>query len=519
MNFFFRPTRPTPRPPPPSRTSSTPAAPPPDSEAPVAAHPKGTLFALVILFVTAVTLNGLRPSDLARFAAIFTAIGLGVSIAFDLRRGINNLQRADLFAILAYYFLTLFEFLFPQPNFDKMLSRESTIDGVIICLIGFAGLLIGRHLFIPKKQPFRATLTHEVPRGWLIIIFWLSFFIGYGYMLVAVKFDFIELITWFMAPRFSQPWSRERLGNWSSLLYELTMVVQLLPPLAGIILARRQRYPVVHLLLIVAALLFTLFYGFSSGTRNIFATFLLTFLMGYSLALPKNRSKELATLAIVAALLMCFATYFMLRFRDVGLKDYLDGKWEPPRTEEGVKKTLYVDYNLFSICKLVEFFPRTHDYLGFEIPFQALIRPIPRALWPNKPTGLSMSIEDALNVEGLTLSASFAGEAYMSGGWITVFVIALALGGFMGWWGALSSPRNSEIGHLVYASGFFAAVISMRSLFVFTTALLPSISAIGISAIAVHFLLSHARKFLHRTRPMHRPPPRPPMPPRPLRRT
>ena len=109
MNFFFRPVRPAPRPPPPTRVSRTPPAPAPSPDVPVAAHPKGTFFALAILFFTAVTLNGVRPADIARYAAICTALGLAISIAFDLRRGVRNLQRADLFAILAFYFLTLFE--------------------------------------------------------------------------------------------------------------------------------------------------------------------------------------------------------------------------------------------------------------------------------------------------------------------------------------------------------------------------------------------------------------------------
>ena len=517
MNFFPRPVRPGSGPPPPPRPEPTPAAAVAGSDVPVSAHPKGTFFALSILFYTGVTLHGVSPSDIARYAALCTAVAIAVSIAFDLRRSVRNLQRADLFAILAYYFLTLFEFLFPQRNFDMMLSRDSTSEGVIICLIGFAGLFIGRHLFIPKRQPFRATLTHEIPRAWLLVIFWLSFLIGYSNMLYAVHFDVMEMIHWFMAPRFTQPWGRDRLGDWSALLYELNMLIQLIPPLAGIILARRHRYPAIHLLLVVAVFALTLFYGFAGGTRNIFATFLVTFIMGYSLALPPHRHRELAALAIIGAAAMCFATYFMLQFRDAGLKNYLDGKWTPPPSEAGVKKTLYVDYNLYSICKLAEFFPRTHAYLGFEIPYQALIRPIPRAMWPDKPTGLSMSIEDALNVDGLTLSASFAGEAYMAGGTVTVFVIALVLGGFMGWWGSLSSPRNSEIGHLVYASGFFAAVISMRSLFVFTTALLPTAAAIGITAIAVQILVSQARKLLGRTI-VRRAPQRPPMPPQPLRR-
>lgn len=482
-------------------------------------HYNGTGFALAILFFTAVTLNGRFPSDIARYAAFFVGIGIAGSIVVDFRAGgVRNLQRADLFSILAYYFLTLFEFIFPQPNFDAMLSRESAYDGVIICLIGFAGLFIGRHLFIPKKQPFHATLTYEIPRGWLLAIFWLSFLIGYSHMLIAVHFNIIKMIDFFMAPRFSQPWTRDRLGDWSALLYELNMLIQLIPPLAGIILARRQRYSPVQLLLIIAVLALTFFYGFAGGTRNVFATFLVTFLMGYSLALPSHRSRELAILAVVSAALMGFATFFMLEFRDQGLKNYLIwGKPSVPGIE--MKKTLYVDYNLFSICKLAEFFPSSHAYLGYEIPYQALIRPIPRAVWPGKPVGLSMSIEDSLNVEGLTLSASFAGEAYMSGGSGTVFVIALLLGAFMGWWGSLSSPNNSEIGHLVYASGFFAAVISMRSLFVFTTALLPTFVAIITSILVVRMLVKQAAKLLRRPQLVRRPPPRPPIPPRALRRT
>jgi oligosaccharide repeat unit polymerase len=503
------------RPPPVRRVATPPVAPALDPDAPIGPHWRGTCFALFGLFFTSLTLHGWRPSDIAAYAAVCVAVSLAVSIFFDFRRGFRNLQRADLFAILSYYFLTLFEFLFPQRNFDKMLSPESASAGVQVCLLGFAGLLLGRHLIRPKRQPFQTTLTHEFPRAWLLAIFFLSLIIGYGNMLAAVNGNFFEMINFFMAPRFTQPWTRERLGNWSSLLYELNMLIQLIPPLAGIILARRHRYPVYQLILVAAGLALTLFYGFSGGTRNLLATFLVTFLIGYSLALPPNRNRELTVLATVCALTMCFSTFFMLQFRDVGLKDYMSGKWVPPAIETGDKKTLFVDYNLFSICKLMEFFPRSHDFLGWEIPFQALIRPIPRAIWPDKPTGLSMSIEDALNVEGLTISASFAGEAYMSGGYVAVFLIALALGAFTGWWCSLASPRNSEVGHLVYASGFLAAVISMRSLFVFTTALLPTLAAIVISTFAVQILVRHAAKLFRRARPVQRPP----LPPQPLRRT
>ncbi len=511
MSYFPRPARAGFRPPPPPTARAV--VPQPDVDGRTGAHRTGSIVAVIGIIFTMLTLNGWAPSDIARYAAIGTGISIAASVFFDLKLGVRNLQRADLFAILAYYFLTLFEFLFPQRAFNKMLSPALAYDGSIICMVGFLGLFIGRHLFVPKRQPFRTTLTHEIPRSMMLWLFWGAFLIGYSNMLTAVKGDVWEMIQQFMGPRFSQPWSRERLGNWSALLYELSMFIQFVPPLAGIILARRHRYPAIHLFLIIAAFLLTLFYGFSSGTRNVFATYLVTFLIGYSLARPPHHNFELAVLASSFAVLMCFATFAMLQFRDIGMKEYLDPRYVAPSSQTAPEaKTLYVDYNLFSICKLAEFFPATHEFLGFEIPYQALIRPIPRAIWKNKPIGLSMSIEDALNVEGLTLSASFAGEAYMSGGTTTVFIIALVLGGFMGWWGSLSSPHNSEIGHLVYASGFFAAVISMRSLFVFTTALLPATGAIIVSTFLVRLLVSQARRILRPTPPMRGGPPGAPRP-------
>src|SRR5258708_7911099 len=167
----------------------------------------------------------------------------------------------------------------------------------------------------------------------------------------------------------------------------------------------------------------------------------------------------------------------MLKFRTVGFSEWLKNG-EPPGASP--EKSLFVDYNLWAIAQLVDVFPQNHPYLGWEVPYLALIRPIPRAIWPGKPEGMSLSIEDALGTQDMTVAASFAGEAYMAGGMIAVFATGLFFGAVTGWWSHLSSPKNSEMGLLIYASGFFAVVISMRSLFVFTTALMPTAAGIVI---------------------------------------
>jgi hypothetical protein len=211
----------------------------------------------------------------------------------------------------------------------------------------------------------------------------------------------------------------------------------------------------------------------------------------------------------------------MLKFRDVGLRAYLT----EPANPDAISETAYfVDYNLYNICLLCEVFPAKKDYLGWEIPYLALVRPIPRAIWSGKPEGMSTTIEEVVGAEGWTVSATFAGEAYMSGGFIAIGLIALGFGALTGWWSHLASSQNSELGILIYSSGFFATVISMRSLLVFTTALLPTVAALIIGTYAVRLLAAQAQRLLAianiRSRAQQRMgiPPRPQRPPgRPLR--
>jgi hypothetical protein len=469
------------------------------------ANATGSLFCLVALLITAVSLSGNTATEVARHGAIGVGIGLAISLLFDARRGFRNLIRADVMALLALYFLTLFEFHFPQIDFDEMLEAASARNAVIITIWGFAGIVLGRHFTNLRAHPFRETFTHPVPRSWLIGLFWICFVIGYFHMLLAVDFNPLLMTAYFTSPRFTQPWGRGKFGDWKALMTELGMLLNLIPPLAGIILARRKTFPKFQLLLVTLGFLYTLFYGFAGGTRNVFASFLVTFLIGYSFAMEPNRRKELVGLSVVCAALLGASTVLMLKFREVGLYNYVRGVNIPLESKQ---YTLFVDYNLYAIARLAEVFPVEKDFVGWEIPYLAIIRPIPRALWPGKPEGISMSIEDALGVEGLTVAASFIGEAYMAGGTVVVIITALFFGMITGWWSHLASPRNSELGILIYASGFFAAVISMRSLFVFTTAMLPTLAALMLTSLLVRKLSQLRRAQTARAVPSRRVPER-----------
>ncbi|HVS53810.1 MAG TPA: O-antigen polymerase [Opitutaceae bacterium] len=430
------------------------------------------------LAATSVFAHGATPVELAHQHALGVAFSIFASLLADYRGNLRNLVRADLMAITSLYFLTLFEFLLPQPDFNEMVNLPETQLALEACLCGFAGIALGRHLSPQAPDALRKQLGGNIPPRAFLTIFTASLVGGYLHMLLAVNFNLSDLLYYFNAPRFYQPWTRGKFGDWKALLGEFGMVLYLVPPIAGIVFAKRREYSSGQRFYVTAGFLFTVYYGFTTGTRNIFATYLATFLVAYAFAMDQRKKRELVFVAGLVGVLMLGATVLILRFRSIGFSAYLAGRTEVH--EEEAKAHFFVDYNLYVIAKLTNVFPDRYPYLGLEIPYLSLVRPIPRAIWSGKPEGLSVSIEDAVGVEGLTLASSFVGEAYMSGGLFGVFLTGLAFGSFNGWWNRLGRMDNSPFGHLVFASGFFSAVISMRSMFVFTTAILPTVAALAI---------------------------------------
>jgi hypothetical protein len=139
--------------------------------------------------------------------------------------------------------------------------------------------------------------------------------------------------------------------------------------------------------------------------------------------------------------------------------------------------SLFVDMNLVNIAGLTEAFPRNAPHLGLEIPYVAVIRPIPRALWPEKPEGLSVSIEEVLGgAEGWTLSATFVGELWMAGGYGAIALASLVFGAVASAWNRIGANATTKLELALYASAFFAAGICMRSFMAVAPPLLPTIA-------------------------------------------
>jgi hypothetical protein len=290
-------------------------------------------------------------------------------------------------------------------------------------------------------------------------------------MLITVGFDPVELVNQMLRPRFSQPWSRGQLGGWAELLGEFGgLLLYLIPAIAGSVLADRRRFTTSQIAFVVLGLAFTFFHGFSSGTRNVFAIYLIVFTVSYVVFKRGIRWRNVAFVFCLTAVSLYLSAYYMLQFRQVGLASYIENKGGKGFRQE----TLFIDNNLPVISLVTNIFPNHFEYLGSEFAYFAISRPVPRALWPSKPQGLSVETADVLGLKGVSISSTFVGEAYMMGGYPTILVVGLLLGWLAGWWNRFGQDLRSHLSVALYASGFFAAAISMRSLVFVTTAVLPS---------------------------------------------
>lgn len=459
--------------------------------------PVGTLALVLGIAISWFTLDGDTPSALVSSPSRILLVAIGISVLFDMRSSLRNLVRVDLFAILALYFLIFFEFLFEQRDFDQMATVEGTRFAVELVLLAFLGLVVGRHLVRPERATLVFLRTLDLSPKLYVWIMVGSFFLSTFYMFLAVNFNVFDWFYHMNGPRFTQPWGRGQLGGWRELLNELALFGLIIPPIVGVIFARHKEYSKGVLFLALLFLIFQLYISIAPGTRNVLAVNMAGLMGGYFLSQPKIRIRPLIIWGLALGAFFVVVSDHMLAFRAMGLRAYVEGGHYQKEAREFALmedsaggfmegKGYFVDYNLLTIHDLTGVFPSQFGFLGWDLYWVAFTKPVPRAIWRGKPEGLAVGIEESLGVAGMTLAATFVGEAYIAGGMLAVFLTALGLGAIFAFWNRLGCSSNSTYALLVYAAGFFAALITMRSLMFSTTLFLPAVALIVFAKYFLH---------------------------------
>jgi hypothetical protein len=433
-----------------------------------------SILVCIALIATYLLLPNDRPTSIYFTAAIGVMLSIGGGLFLESGGKLHSLIRTDVLMLVALYGLTLVEFFFPQEEINDILGPEQAVHGVEALFLGFAGLIIGRNFVNRSPGQVTSLAVVQLRPNAVFILYVGAFCVSYFYMLLAVDFDPVELIHEMMAPRWSQAWSRGEFGGWQALLGTLSaLVLNLIPLIAGCILADWRRYSTARLAFVAFGVAFTLFHTFSGGTRSVFAITVLLLLGSYIMFSQKIGWRRIAVLFALTAGVLYLSAYYMLQFREFGMDAFLRGDSEV----EGYKsQTLFIDNNLVVISRLTEIFPEQTPYLGIEIATYALLLPVPRALWPDKPTKLSVDAASALNETGVTISSTFVGESYMMGGYPVVLMVGLLFGWLGSWWDRIGRDLRSNLGIIIYASGFLTALASMRSFLFTTTTLLLTLA-------------------------------------------
>lgn len=430
----------------------------------------------------------------ARGVSFLLLAAIAVSILSDWRSGLRNLVRSDIFALLALYFLLYFEFLFPQPNFEVFAIFEHVQTSIDMTLAGFIALSLGRHVSFGDWKPLQFAGKVKLKTSDYVWILLGAFIAANLNQWIAVGFNFAEWISELMESRFQRAWARGRYGDLSALLGELGLLGYLVPPLAGLIFAKRKEVNAFLLIVVTICLLVMFFKGFSGGTRNVLAVYMVGCMGGYFLVQKRLKLTTIVVTSLFVMVAFFFMAKYMLEFRNIGLGRYIEEERYRPSYRSFHQQyqggygddevtTYFVDYNLHTMSRLVAVFPDQFDYLGWNLPFVAMTKPIPRAFWPSKPEGLKVGMEEAIGAEGMTVAATFIGEAYVCFGILGVIGIGGFLGTICGWWNQLAVQLHAPLSLAIYTSGFFAILITMRSLMFFTTAILPSLALLVFARI------------------------------------
>ena len=322
--------------------------------------------------------------------------------------------RADLFMLLALFGLTLLEFLFPQDSIASVVSLNGAKTGAFAVLAGISGIAIGRLLAPMRLAPSHSDSLVDFRPSQMMFPKVPASLLGTCPSLSPSNFTFCRRSKRWLSPGLHNL-GVEGYGSLSTIINELELVTYLVPPLAVQFSLDGRRYSALSLIFTGALVGFTFYFGFAGATRNQFIVYVATFVTTLLLLQRRLTWTKAAAISLPAIFVVWTSFYSMLEIRTVGLRDF--------DLSAGPKGSPYIDMNAVIISRLTEIFPERHEFLGLEIPYNALIRPVPRGLWPSKPKGLTFGIEDALGAdEGYTLSAAFVGELYMAGGILAVAV-------------------------------------------------------------------------------------------------
>jgi hypothetical protein len=200
-----------------------------------------------------------------------------------------------------------------------------------------------------------------------------------------------------------------------------------------------------------------------SGSRRVIGVVVGVALVFWILVQDSKLKVKHAFAAVLTMVVLLLAMQVMLQYRNVGLTAALSDA-SLTADDTPANEYLHVDDNFYRLCQVIQLIPSTHPYVYQGFVVYAVVRPIPRVLWPGKPVDAGFDLTRAVGDQEVSYSCSVIGELYMSLGFF-----GIAIGGWLyGRFAALINgllTQSAGLGVVViYSIGVMALFSGMRSM-------------------------------------------------------
>jgi hypothetical protein len=408
-----------------------------------------TVIAVVVLFP-----DQPAPRGALMAPALVLTAGLLLVPATRVLSGSAETTNAENFVMVGFVFWLLLDLV--QGAYDlRQASSDALRDALLSIGVSAAAVWLGV-LGRPWKAPAYLVEVASRPLETRAInrLIPICFVLGMFNFAYAVDFDIPVMFSYLGANRWSAPWSRGQLGGWNAFIDQMPYFGYVLPSLTALLIARQGLARATTVIAIACSIVMLLFLAQGGGRRLIGVT-VGAALIVWVQAQPGQRFRNLVVVG-VGAIALAWASQFILNIRGEGLDAFL---------EQGSEYDyLHVDDNFLRLAQVIEMVPEQRPYVGARQVVYALVRPVPRVFWPNKPVDSGFDLSREVGMKGVSLSMSIIGEWYLSWGWAAVI--------FGGWLhGRLAKAANTlrEQGivsrnPIVFGLAVMVLVAGMRSM-------------------------------------------------------
>ncbi|MEQ1935588.1 MAG: O-antigen polymerase [Fimbriimonadaceae bacterium] len=417
-------------------------------------------WAIPIATIAALALVPLDPTPQGALVPAAWALALGFlgTVAMDMAvRGWERVFRAEN-VIMAGCVIVIFPELL-QPFYKNVLVREYVTQTILAIGTFGASLALGNS-FAPPRIP--KSIVDLAQRQYssailfrIMMTCWLLTMLNYFW---ASNFSVSTVVAGLMSSRFGAAWARGSMGGWEAFRDFLSNFGHLVPIFTVLMVLRERRWGSSKVITgLICSSISILFIAQSGGRRLLVAVVGATLLTWVFLNRRRLRPEHVVFAAILIGI-TAVGMEFVLQVRSQGIGRMLESNKEVD--VEG----LHVDNNFYALGETLRNVPGVVDHVGVQLFEYVLVRPIPRVLWPNKPTSSGFDLAPLVGLRGLSISITSVGEFYVSYGWSGIIIGGIFMGWLARWWSQLIEYDFGVTGAALYGLGAMALFLGVRSL-------------------------------------------------------